>query len=147
MSFTPFAGVPSRANFTILATETTCGGCSCRSPGRKSSIKSAGRLLKKGGGGQVWPESALAASNDTGEAFDLNQLVGEEPTPELLVMLEEQNRRLLDLLRDDRLRQIAMLRIRGYTVVEIAGDLSISVRSVERKLQLIRNQWRKELRR
>jgi RNA polymerase sigma factor (sigma-70 family) len=96
---------------------------------------------QKRGTGRVQSEAALAAHADDSQRFTLDQLVGEEPTPEFLVMLDEQNRRLLGLLRDDRLRQIAISRIEGYTVAEIATELAVSTRSVERKLQLIRTTW------
>ena len=99
---------------------------------------------KKRGAGQVRSEGGLAAA-DGSQGFAFDRLVGDEPTPEFLVMFEEQNRRLLGLLRDDRLREIAISRIEGYTVAEIAADLAVSTRSVERKLQLIRNAWTKDL--
>jgi DNA-directed RNA polymerase specialized sigma24 family protein len=96
---------------------------------------------QKRGTGRVQSESALAADAKDSKGFTLDQLVGEEPTPDFLVMLEEENRRLLGLLRDDSLRKIAISRIEGYTVAEIAAELAVSTRSVERKLRLIRNKW------
>jgi RNA polymerase sigma factor (sigma-70 family) len=100
---------------------------------------------QKRGTGRVQSEAALAAHADDSKGFTLDQLVGEEPTPEFLVILDEQNQRLLGLLRDDRLRQIAISRIEGYTVPEIAAELAVSTRSIERKLQLIRSKWAREL--
>lgn len=99
---------------------------------------------QKRGTGRVRSECALRANVDGNMGFMLDHLVGEEPTPDFLAMLEEQNRRLLGLLRDDRLRQIAISRIEGYTVPEIAAELAISTRTVERKLRLIRNKWSKD---
>jgi DNA-directed RNA polymerase specialized sigma24 family protein len=61
--------------------------------------------------------------------------------------MDEENRRLMALLRNDQLRNIALLRVEGYTVVEVAKKLSITSRSVERKLQLIRGAWTTELNR
>jgi RNA polymerase sigma factor (sigma-70 family) len=98
---------------------------------------------KKRGRGRVQLEGALAG--DGGGGFTFDHLVGDEPTPEFVVMLEEQSDRLLGLLRDDRLREIALSRIEGYTVEEIADDLAVSTRTVERKLQLIRSAWFKDL--
>lgn len=77
--------------------------------------------------------------------FSLNDLVCSSPTPDFLAALQEQYLRLLDVLRNDQLREIAILRIEGYNVAEIAHKLAISRRAVERKLQLIRAQWRREL--
>ena len=99
----------------------------------------------KRGSGKVQSETCFTHFPDSSSAFTLDNLVGDEPTPEFLIILEEQNGRLLGLLRDEMLRRIAISRIEGYTVAEIATDLSISVRSVERKLNLIRSTWAEEL--
>ena len=48
-------------------------------------------------------------------------------------------------LRDDSLRRIAIFRIEGFTAPEIADELRVSTRTVERKLKLIREAWSKEL--
>lgn len=79
------------------------------------------------------------------EPFSLNDLVSARPTPEFLIALEEQYVWLLSRLRNDQLRRIVVLRIEGYSVAEIAVKISIGLRAVERKLQLIRNQWKSEL--
>ena len=102
-------------------------------------------LAQKRGMGVVRSESQLnnATADDVG--FALDRLVGDDPTPEFLVTLQEESDRLLRLLRDDTLRRIALFRIEGYTVSEIAADLGISTRAVERKLQLIRARWTTEL--
>ena len=77
--------------------------------------------------------------------ISLNDLVSSSPTPDFLVALEEQYISLLDKLRNDQLREIVVLRIEGYTVAEIAQKLNIGMRAVERKLQLIRAKWKREL--
>jgi RNA polymerase sigma factor (sigma-70 family) len=78
-------------------------------------------------------------------SFSLNDLVSSNPTPDFVVALEEESKRLLDKLRNDQLRRIAVLRIEGYSVVEIAPKMNIGQRAVERKLQLIREAWKREL--
>jgi len=100
---------------------------------------------KKRGAGRVQTEAALRGAADSAAAFELDNLIGEEPDPQFLAILVEENERLLGLLRDDRLRNIAIARIEGYTVTEIAEELKVSNRSVERKLSLIRKTWAKEL--
>ena len=99
---------------------------------------------KKRGGGRVLSEASDTRTGG-GQLLALDQLIGDMPTPELIVMLAEQNQRLLELLDDDRLRKIAVSRIEGYTVGEIAAELAVSTRSIERKLQLIRITWTEEL--
>jgi RNA polymerase sigma factor (sigma-70 family) len=99
---------------------------------------------QKRGGGFTRLEFAGNGNADSKD-FGLDQLVGPGPTPEFVVMLQEQHERLLSMLRDDCLRQIAGYRIEGFTVAEIAEKLRLSVRSIERKLKLIRAAWAKEL--
>jgi RNA polymerase sigma factor (sigma-70 family) len=100
---------------------------------------------QKRGGGRIQLESCLSGNMEEGHGFVLDHMIGDEPTPEFALMLQEQHSRLLGLLRDDQLRQIAIFRIEGFTVPEIAADLGVSTRSIERKLQLIRGAWAKEL--
>jgi DNA-directed RNA polymerase specialized sigma24 family protein len=99
----------------------------------------------KRGGGRVIREVDLAANFKAAPLPTLDQLVGQQPTADFLTELDEQHQRLLALLRDDLLRQIALYRIEGYSVREIAAKLDISVRSVERKLTLIRRVWARDL--
>ena len=56
-------------------------------------------------------------------------------------MVAEECRRRLDGLRDDSLRRIALLRMEGYTNEEIAERLGCGLRSVSRKIDLIRRTW------
>jgi DNA-directed RNA polymerase specialized sigma24 family protein len=71
----------------------------------------------------------------------IDRVVGDEPTPAFALEVADEFRRLLDLLDDDGLRQIALLKMEGYTVDEIAAQLGCARRAVERRLQLIRKIW------
>jgi DNA-directed RNA polymerase specialized sigma24 family protein len=77
------------------------------------------------------------------EAGLLARAVSKEPAPELAVILREQIERLLDALPDPTLRQIAESRMQGASNAEIARGLGRAVRTVERKLELIRLVWDK----
>lgn len=101
-------------------------------------------MAQKRGPGQV-EYLGTATSSQHGLPLGLDDLMGDEPTPELLAMLQEQHLYLLSLLRDDSLRNIANLRIEGHSTIEIASLINISKRSVERKLQLIRQTWSGEM--
>lgn len=48
---------------------------------------------------------------------------------------------LLERLGEDELRTIALLRLMGYSNPEIAAELDCSLRRIERKLHLIREEW------
>jgi RNA polymerase sigma factor (sigma-70 family) len=102
---------------------------------RETAQKRGGRT--KGGPGS---EAKCARKN-----ISLDELISDEPTPEFAVMLQEEHERLLKLLRDDSVRRVANFRIQGFTAAEIAHDLGVSERSIERKLKLIRESWSREL--
>jgi DNA-directed RNA polymerase specialized sigma24 family protein len=60
-------------------------------------------------------------------------------------VLAEECRRLLGLLGDPQLRRVAVRKMEGYTVEEIAAQEGRVPRTVKRWLQLIRQIWDKEL--
>jgi DNA-directed RNA polymerase specialized sigma24 family protein len=64
-----------------------------------------------------------------------------EPTPEFAALMADECRQLLSRLRDESLRTVANLRLEGYTNEEIADRLGCSLRSVARKVELIRRTW------
>jgi len=64
-----------------------------------------------------------------------------EPTPDFVAQMAEQYEGLLGSLGDDTLRQIATWKLEGYTNAEIAGKLGCVTRTVERKLEMIRERW------
>ena len=58
--------------------------------------------------------------------------------------MSEEFCRLFHLLPDESLRCIATLKLRNYTNAEIADQLDIVERTVERKLSTIRQIWEEE---
>jgi DNA-directed RNA polymerase specialized sigma24 family protein len=68
-------------------------------------------------------------------------LAGSDPTPEFAAMVAEEYDRLLDKLGDVSLRQVALWKMDGYTVDEIADRLGCARRTVARRLELIRKTW------
>jgi DNA-directed RNA polymerase specialized sigma24 family protein len=98
----------------------------------------------KRGGGAVFGQSALKAGGGEAES-EFEWFVGREPTPESAAMVAEECRRLLDRLKTDELRTIAVWKMEGYTNDEIAAKLDCAPSTVERKLQRIRAQWEEEV--
>jgi DNA-directed RNA polymerase specialized sigma24 family protein len=68
---------------------------------------------------------------------DLDKVLDTKSSLDLHLVVTEQ----LDRLGDSRLRSIVVWKLEGYTEVEIAGLLGCSVRTVERKVRLIRSIW------
>jgi DNA-directed RNA polymerase specialized sigma24 family protein len=85
--------------------------------------------LKRGGGAAA------------GAAADWEAVLSREPGPEFAAQLHEEVERRLRQLADDSLRAVAVAKMEGHTVAEIAGRLDCAPRTVERKLQVIRSIW------
>jgi DNA-directed RNA polymerase specialized sigma24 family protein len=90
----------------------------------------------KRGGGRA--PAGRADSPDFQQSIE--QLVGNEPTPGFAAQVAEQYEGLLGLLDDDQ-RTIAIAKLEGLTNPEIAQRMNRALRTIERKLQLIRAVW------
>jgi hypothetical protein len=75
----------------------------------------------------------------------INGVVGKNPDPPTVVTLKEGFHKLLEVLDDKLLQQIAILKMDGYTNVEIAEQLGWSRATIDLKLKLIRTKWRARL--
>jgi RNA polymerase sigma factor (sigma-70 family) len=94
---------------------------------------------QKRGGGEVLGETAFLGKDD--EQAGIEQVIGAEPTPAFAAQVAEECQRLLDQLEDDALRDIAILKMEGFTVDEIAERLGSTRRTIERRLHIIRKTW------
>lgn len=77
----------------------------------------------------------------TASEFLQEQVAGNEPSPALTALVNDEFRQLFSGLRTEDLRQIALLKLEGNTNKEIAQRLGRSESFVERKLRLIRQIW------
>jgi DNA-directed RNA polymerase specialized sigma24 family protein len=98
-------------------------------------------MAAKRGGGKVIGDGASAETGNGRDGVVLDNLVGDEPTPEFAVMLAEQVERLRAALDNDSVRQVFDFRLEGYTREEIAVKLDCTVAAVKRKLDMIRETW------
>ena len=96
------------------------------------------RRLKRGGG-QVRTEADLAMA--ALEAGGVAIAPAHDPSPEMAAMMAEECHRLLEVLPDESLRQVALLKLEGYTDGEIAVCLGCGLSTVERRLRTIRTVW------
>ena len=102
-------------------------------------MRRAGRV--KRGGGRVRNEADLAAGGPDDEPAGLDRIAGHQPTPEFAAEFAEEYRRLFEALRDEELRRIAVWRLEGHSVGEIAARLGCAQRTVARRLECIRKEW------
>ena len=80
---------------------------------------------------------------------DDHDVTSELPTdtlePSWEIVLKEQCQHLLKLLEDPDLESIALLRLDGYTVGEIAVRMGVSERTIKRRMAMIRKRWEMEV--
>ena len=96
----------------------------------------------KRGGGKVRGDSVAGEypfKGEAGRTFD--RFPGDDLPPDDLVAISEECRRLMDALPSDQLRRIAQMKLEGCTNAEIAAEMRVVERTIERKLEVIRNRW------
>lgn len=100
----------------------------------------------KRGGGAVRGESVFRKlGSDASAAGGLQNQPGRVLTPEENAATTDVVQRLLEALDNDQLRAIAVMKMDGYSDVEISEQMNCTRSTVNRKLQLIRGVWEREL--
>ena len=90
-------------------------------------------------GGRV--RDFTADDMNRGNAFSLDDIVGNTPPADVLHEMGDQFHLLLNRLPQKQLQEIAIARLHGHSNEEIAKTQNVSIRTIERKLNLIRNCW------
>lgn len=111
---------------------------------RKASAQIRRNHSRKRGGGKVSGESVFFQGDASKPSAGLGNFAGLEPTPEFAAEMAEQCATLLDSLPED-CRQIALRKLDGHNNGEIADELNVAPRTVERKLAAIRSIWQQEV--
>lgn len=104
-------------------------------------------LREKRGGGLVRGESIFESGAASGDpnAAGIGNVAGGMASPEMLAQFADDARAMIDMLQDDTVKTIALLRMEGYSVEEIAERLECGKRTIERRLTLIRRTWSESL--
>ena len=102
------------------------------------------QLRQKRGGGQVRDDSfadvtELGITPAGPNVFD--NLMSQQPTPDAIVAINEQMSDWLARLPDDEHQQVALRRMEGFSNGEIAEELGLPLRTVERRVSRIRQEW------
>lgn len=99
---------------------------------------------RRGGGVQV---HSLDGPRDgpAGDDSLVIEAIGDEPSPEMVLMLQESVEQLFSHLGVGQLQELAVAKLEGHTNAEIAAKLGCSERTVERRLHLIREKCQQEV--
>lgn len=85
-------------------------------------------------GGNITLHSLDAAGDDQ----SVIQAVGKEPSPDMVLIMEESMQQLFSLLGVGQLADLAGAKLEGYSNAELAERFDCSERTIERRLHLIR---------
>jgi len=135
-----------RGRFPALADRDGLWGLLVFITAQKAADRVAYARRQKRGGGKVRGHSALDGGPAGSHEGGFDRVLAQAPGPATLAVWAEEYGRLLDRLGDGALRQIAELKVQGYTVEEIAERLGLARRTVHRKIHLIRKTWQAEVR-
>ena len=141
-AFWSFCEGAARGNFPLLADRDDLWRLLVVITARKAWAQAERRGRQKRGG-LVRIETGRASPGDSSldGAAAIDRVAGPEPSPEFTVMVAEEYERLLGALVDEPLRQVALWKMDGYTIEEIADRLGCARRTVSRRLELIRKTW------
>jgi DNA-directed RNA polymerase specialized sigma24 family protein len=104
---------------------------------RKASSARRRERAQKRGGGKVLGENLLQDA-EADEGWGLDLAMGKEPTAELAADLGDTLARLGQVFREQKLDDVARLKLAGHTNEEIAERIGRKRVTVERRLKLIR---------
>ncbi|RMF39537.1 MAG: hypothetical protein D6753_13600 [Planctomycetota bacterium] len=86
-------------------------------------------------------ECTAGTNRCDGHSREIHSVVSRESSPYILAELADEVQFRLDQLNDPQLRRLALMKIHGHTHLEIAERLDCSVRTVERKIRVIKKIW------
>jgi RNA polymerase sigma factor (sigma-70 family) len=140
-AFHSFISGVRKEQFPELSEPNNLWGLLITLTGRKVQAHLRHQTRKKRGSGDVRGESVFLAADGEPNSGGISSVPGVAQSAEIQAELSEAYELLLEQLNDEQLQQIAVMRMDGYLVDEIAEQLTISKRAVERRLQLIRKLW------
>ena len=106
---------------------------------RKTAQNIRSEMAEKRGGGDVRGESVFSGSSSAG--IDKFQSPTEKFAEDLTFEMKER----LAELGDEVLQSVAIMKLQGYTNAEIASEMEVVERTIERKLERIREIWQHQL--
>jgi DNA-directed RNA polymerase specialized sigma24 family protein len=98
-------------------------------------------LSAKRGAGRVRGESVFFFSGSEQSVTGIGRVADQGARHSLAVQFADEYRKLMALLSDDGLREVARLIISGFSTSEIAKETNRTQRTVQRRLRMILDVW------
>jgi DNA-directed RNA polymerase specialized sigma24 family protein len=95
---------------------------------------------EKRGGGLVRGDSVFAKTGSE-KTYSFDDIMAPDSASQALIDLQEAWQHFSQSLQDEQLRLIALRALEGATPEKIAEEVSVSPRTIERKIQMIRQLW------
>lgn len=140
-AFHSFIAGIRRDQFPDLSGPDNLWGLLITLTGRKVHAHLRHQTRQKRGGGAVRGDSVFLDHAGDLKSAGMGGVTGPTQAADIHAELAEACEGLLDQLEDEQLKQIAVMRMDGFLVDEIATQLGLSKRAIERRLQLIRRIW------
>lgn len=87
----------------------------------------------------------LHSLNQTDRDDNVIEAIGDEPSPDMVLMMQESVEAIFSHLGVGQLRELAGAKLEGYSNRELAERFGCSERTIERRLHLIREKCQQEL--
>lgn len=138
--FDSFYIAAEKGRFPDLADRDDLWQLLLRMAGRKVIDKRRHDRRQRRGGSVV-----LHSLNQASDDESVLEVIGNEPSPEMVLMMQESVEQLFSHLGVGQLRELAGAKLEGYSNAELAARFGCSERTIERRLHLIREKCQQEL--
>ena len=137
--FNSFYDAAEQGRFPDLADRDDLWRLLLRMAGRKVVDKRRHDQRQRRGGQQI------VRSLDAADEESVVEAIGQEPSAEMVLMMQETVDRFFSHLGVGPLRDLAGAKLEGYSNAELAVRFECSERTIERRLHLIREKCQQEL--
>ncbi|TWT80362.1 RNA polymerase sigma factor [Planctomycetes bacterium CA13] len=143
--FDSFYNAAEKGRFPDLADRDDLWRLLLRMAARKAVDKQRHDLRQRRGGNVRL--HSLDHADDDGAVEDgrVIEAIGDEPSPEMVLMMQESVEQFFSHLGVGQLRDLAVAKLEGYSNAELAKRFGCSERTIERRLHLIREKCQQEL--
>ncbi len=143
--FESFYNAAENGRFPDLSDRDDLWQLLMRMAARKVVDKRRHDLRQRRGGNVRLHSLDQTDENQSEEDGRVIEAIGNEPSPEMVLMMQEAVEQLFSHLGVGQLRDLAGAKLEGYTNAELAQRFGCSERTIERRLNLIREKCQQEL--